>query len=183
VSYAPASEVRAAVSPRTGATPNPPTETTHTAADMSNAQLLDALAEADATIDSYIAGRYVTPVALADDGKAPPPVWFWSRNIAAYLATLTQRNSADFTDNDPIARRYNATMLALTAVRDGKAPLPLPADSGSDVGTGAGVGAAVNPYSGQLFTSRDWDLEPDRTALGHEGFFRDGVWHPPDGLW
>lgn len=135
-----------------------PQEPTYTAADLPNATLIDAIAEADATIDEYLSAGYVTPVASVDDA-VPHPVDYWSRNIAAYLATLTYRKSKDLTDNDPIVRRYNTTMSALVAIRDRKAFVNLPENS---VGS-AGAGTALNQYEGQLFLADDFDVNTDRS--------------------
>ena len=135
--------------------------------------MIDFIAEADATIDSEIGGRYKVPVPLVD-GKGPHPLDYWSRNIAAYLATLTFRGSADFADTDPIVRRDPPTMEALHGVRDGKNALSL---EGLDTGSNSGsVGLAVNQYEGTLFDSTDFDLAPDRTVQG--GIWINGVWQP-----
>lgn len=153
-----------------------PITTTHTAADLPNTTLLDAIAEADATIDEYLSGGYVTPVAEVDS-LTPHPVDYWSRNIAAYLATLTHRKSKDIGDNDPIVRRYTATMGALTAIRDRKAFIKLPE---IDAGTGSGAegaGLALNQYTGLLFVASDFDLVPENTVRAGPGFISGGVWY------
>lgn len=157
---------------------NPPATPTHTAADLDNATLIDAIAEADATIDEYLSGTYVTPVPNDETSNAVPhPVDYWSRNIAAYLATLTFRKSKDLTDNDPIVRRYTATMQALTAIRDGKAFVKLTEiDSGVDTGV-VGAGPAVNPYSGNLFGADDFDLVPDFGTPAGPGFVANGTYY------
>lgn len=118
-----------------------PTEKTNTAADLSDAQLQDAINEADATIDGYLATHYTTPV-IGD--PTPHPIDYWSRNIAAYNATLAYRQSQDFADSDPVARRFTATMQALQAVAAGKVGLGLPTGESS---IAAGVGAAINPVT------------------------------------
>lgn len=154
--------VRNALYPADWQDGNPPDEGTPTfsAADMLNEQLIDAIAQADSIIDSYIGGRYVVPVLVDATGityaTTPHPLDFWSRDLAAYFATLTNRQSQDFTDNDPVARRYNAAMLALTGVRDGKAVLSIPTNVGPSAMTG--VGTVVNPYQGNLFGPCDFDL-------------------------
>lgn len=162
--------VRNALNPGTdgSAPPDPPSGT---GADLSDAQLEDAIAEADAVIDSYIAKYYAVPVALvipatddvqgdgAPDGSVPHPIDYWSRNIAAYNATLVVRKSLDFTDDDPVARRYNATMSALVGVSKGQATLQIPENTTPNAATGAG--APVNPYyAGDLFDAADWNLQP-----------------------
>src|SRR4051812_49652477 len=120
--------VRMAVSTATNG--DLPTTATHTAADLSDEALLDAIAEADATIDSFIGRFYTTPVPVDDANKIPHPIDYWSRNIAAYNATLTFRGSQDISNDDPVTRRYTATMEALRAVNQGSAQLSLGLNEG-----------------------------------------------------
>lgn len=151
-----------------------PTTATHTAADLSDAQLQDAIAEADSTIDGYIGAYYAVPVANASDGSVPHPIDFWSRNLAAYNATLMYRGSMDFTDTDPISRRYKDTMSALQSVAAGKMRLQLPENTSGNSATEAG--AAVNPYVGDLWTPDDFNLsaDPNPGLNGHP--FWEGWW-------
>lgn len=137
-----------------------PTGVGGTAAVLPDSQLVDAIEEADQLIDSYIGARYAVPVQPVS-GATPPPVGSWSRDIAAYLATLTWRRSQDITDNDPVVRRYKMTLQALTDVRDGKNSLPLPSSDGQTQDA-SGAGPVINRYVGNLFTVRDFDLYPDR---------------------
>jgi phage gp36-like protein len=134
---------------------SPPDPLTHTAADLSDAQLLDAISEADATIDGYIGGHYAVPVAPVS-GVIPSPLAYWSRTVAAYLATCTYRQSLDFADTDPVARRYNAVMSALNAVSTAKMVLQLPSNESGNASSGAG--APVNPYVGDLWTPDDFSV-------------------------
>lgn len=163
--YSTVIEVRNALSPGAfddGDAPYSNGNLTRTAADLSNEQLDDAIAEADSLIDSYIGGRYATPVLLDFSGApylaVPHPLDYWSRNLAAYNATLTYRKSQDFTDNDPVARRYTLTMAALTSVRDGKSTLNIPINA-TDSGQ-VGAGPVYNNYPYELFPTRDFDLAP-----------------------
>ncbi len=166
MAYSTAAMLRQALVPTSdGAAPATPT---NTAADMSDAQLIDAIAEADSLIDAYIGKYYAVPVAVtyaseidgdgAPVGSTPHPIDYWSRNIAAYNATLAYRGSLDFADTDPIARRYMATMQALVAVSKGQANLQLPDNTNGPSATGAGQ--VMNPYVGDLFDPRDWNLRP-----------------------
>lgn len=135
-----------------GSQPDTPS---NTAADLSDAQLADAIAEADALIDGYIGGYYAVPV-VAVEGTTPAPINYWSRNIAAYNATIIYRGSMDFSETDPVSRRYNSTIQALQAVSAGKLRLQLPDNTSVNSATEAGF--AFNPYEGDLWTPDDFDL-------------------------
>lgn len=162
MAYSTPSMVRKALVPSSDGTQ--PEPLTHSAADMSDDQLKDAIAEADSTIDGYLGARYTVPVAVVadglgedgEDGSIPHPVDYWSRTIAAYLATLTYRRSADFADTDPIARRYKDVMAQLQGVSAGKVTLNLPSSTTS--ASGVSAGPAVNPYVGDLWQPEDFDL-------------------------
>lgn len=166
MAYSTPAMVRQALVPTAdGSLPDPPT---HTAADLTNAQLQDAINEADAMIDGYIGGFYAVPVS-AVNGATPHPLDYWSRNLAAYAATCTFRGSMDFADTDPVARRYRETVGALKDVSGGRLRLQLP----QNVGPNAAAGAAppVNPYIGDLWTPDDFDITPNPPAYN------------PGGLW
>ncbi|MGH3503713.1 MAG: phage protein Gp36 family protein [Nocardioidaceae bacterium] len=153
--YSTAAQVRQALVPTSdGSVPEVPT---HTAADYSSAQLEQAVTEADAMIDDHLRRRYQVPVAQT---PVPAPLPFWSRDIAAYLATLSFRGSLDFTDNDPIYRRYSIALNALKAVMKGDMALDLPPAEGGGAGV-PGAGAPVNPYTGDLWRPRDFDIFGD----------------------
>lgn len=102
-------------------------------------QLQDAILEAMGVVDTYI--DVPTPV--------PSRVGYLTRNIAAYLATLSYRESKDITDEDPIVRRYNNTMALLKGIRDGSLE---PVKEKEDP-------TVFNPYVGNL-----WG--PENFALG-----------------
>lgn len=157
MAYTTPAEVRLALLPSSdGSIPSP---LSNTAADLTDAQMDDAIAEASATIDGYIGGFYAVPVADAGDPAATPhPIDFWARNIAAYLATLTYRQSMDFTDTDPIARRYKDTLGALQAVAAGKMKLQIPQNETGN--SAVAVGDAFNPYVGDLWDPQDFSLSP-----------------------
>lgn len=154
MAYSTPASVRKAIVPSSdGAVPNP---LSHTAADLSDAELSDAIAEADSQIDGAIGGLYATPVDITSG--VPHPIDYWSRNIAAYVATLSYRGSQDFSDNDPIARRFKMTQDAMNMVATGKASLPLPRNLGGS--SEAAPGTAINPYIGDLWTPDDFSLTP-----------------------
>lgn len=155
MSYSTPSMVRMALVPSSNGTlPNP---ASNTAADLTDAQLTDAIAEADALIDSFIGGYYAVPVA-AVNSAIPHPIDFWSRTIASYYATLTYRQGMDFTDVDPINRRYKDTLGALQAVSAGKLRLQIPENTSGNSATMPGQ--VINPYVGELWTPDDFSLSP-----------------------
>lgn len=136
---------------------------------MTNALLIDAIAQADSIIDGYLGALYVVPVVNDSSGvpyvTTPHPLDFWSRDLAAYYATLTYRRSQDFTDQDPIARRFNATMLALNATAKGTMVLSIPGNASDTAGEGAG--SPINVYGGRdMFQPRDFSL-----IYGHDAGF------------
>lgn len=167
MSYSTVIEVRNALSPSPDGDPwedgdQPDDDSpTNTAADLTNDQLADAIAEADATIDSYIGALYVVPVVVDASGNplTPPivPLAYWSRNLAAYFATLVFRKSQDFTDQDPVARRYTNTMATLLLVSQSKIQLPFPTNTTDTAAEGAG--SPINVYGGSdMFQRRDFSL-------------------------
>lgn len=163
-------DVRNALAPGDWGGTNPPIKT-GTAADLSDAQLIDAISEADQLIDTYLNRWYLTPVAPvegSDPPVAPAQVRNWSRDIAAYNATLTYRRGKDLAAYDPVVLRYQQAMTSLTAVRDGKASITLPRNTG-DSGA-AGAGTPINQYTGDLFGSEDFNLRP--AAPGGDRFTR-----------
>lgn len=155
MAYSTTNMVRQALFPTVdGSSPAP--ATSHTAADLSDQQLVDAIAEADSTIDGYLAGIYDTPVAPANpngDPLLPPtPILYWSRNIAAYLATLTKRQNQNVDATNPVYLRYVQTMQALVAVAAGTFKLGIAQLDGSGPGNIVS-GGAINQYGPTLFGS------------------------------
>lgn len=156
MAYSTPAMVRAAAAPDLSDPAQPATDT-HTVADDSNSSLLQQIVEADSVIDSYLSGRYVTPVATVE-GVLPSPIGSWSRDIALYLATLTKHRRLKFDPTtDPVALRYKDVLALLTAVRDGKSNLPLPTNDGG-LGASGGAGDPLNAYDGTLFPAQDFDL-------------------------
>lgn len=149
MAFSTASSVRDALAPGGEADSNT------TAASLDNVQLEDAIAEADATIKAHLHTRYDLTEPVAN-----PIVKFWSRNIAAYLATLTFRKSNDLPEDDPVRLRYEATMSALSDAADGSLKLEIPA-----VTTNEDDVTVVNRYEGVLFAPQDFGLTK------YEGWF------------
>lgn len=129
---------------------------TGTAATLSDVQITDAINEADSTIRSMIGNIYSIPLLPVDPPTDPPttygqePVRYWSRDIAAFLATLTFKRNQDVSENDPVRLRFNLAMKSLQDIRDGKATLPFPPADGD-----ADAGAAVFNTVPHLFTPLD----------------------------
>ena len=154
MSYSTTEDVRNALAPTLAAANS-------TASGLTDEQIEDAIAEADGRIDSYIGARYVTPVlAVGLPPLVPSVIVYLSRDIAAYMATLTFRRSKDMTDQDPVYRRFAEAKASLIAVSKGQASLPIPENTGNAASQGAGQ--AINPYAGNLFVDRDFSLAAPR---------------------
>lgn len=166
--YSSVQDVRLALTP--GALPS----NQETAASFQDAQLEDAIREADGIIDTYISQWYTVPTVeeTVPDVDNPPnqvtqtvapyPVRGWSRSIAAYLATLTFMKHKDVGEDDPVRLRYNMAIAMLTSIRDRESYLnpnvfppvedPVAANQGVYV---------INPYEGELFEPSDFRLAPE----------------------
>lgn len=130
---------------------------TGTAADMSDDQLADEIAEADTQINVALSPYYTVPVAPLIGGGTPHPIDYWSRNIAAYNATLTNNRNLPLDPNSPVALRYKQTLAALAGLANGTTAPGIPPVN-PDTG-GGGAGAPLNPYEGNLFDQSDFQLE------------------------
>lgn len=171
MTYASTIDVRNALTPAGGP---------GTAGSLTDGQLLDAILEADQTIDTYLEIPAVHTVEMEEINQegdyvvvALAPVRFWSRNIAAYLATLTYRRGKDLSIDDPVRLRYTSTLTILTDIRDGKTrnPIPLTPDADESNTGGEGDAEVFNQYSGQLFSADDFALT--RQPSSH------GLYYPP----
>lgn len=82
-------------------------------ADEALARIVDAVAEADSTIDGFLAKRgYALPLA-----PVPKLVAGWSRAIARYLL---HKSRISMETNDPIVRDYRDALKLLQLTADGK---------------------------------------------------------------
>lgn len=151
-----------------------------TAASLTDEQINDAIDEAEDIVDSYVLGRYTIPIIdfEQDDpdnpgfvlvyNVAPDPVRGLTRNIAAYLATLTFRKNKDLPEDDPIRLRYRMTMEILGSIRGSVSILP---DVFEPVTSGSDAVYVENLYQGTLFGMEDVGLSPGyvagRTAATH----------------
>lgn len=150
-----------------------PSKPSNTAADLDDAALSDAIAEADTIIDSRLGGVYTTPVANTAAGVVPHPLDFWSRDIAAWLATLTYRKGQELPQGNPVALRYSAVMDALKSASVGHLHLGF-AEQVNDVREGAG--APVNPYDGTLFGPEDFGINSVNPEYLHVPYWRGRGW-------
>lgn len=146
-----------------------------TAAILPDWQILDAIDEAEALINAYVAARYNIVTAEVEEENpenpaetwvnevAPAPIRSWTRSIAAYLGALTYRRNKDLGEDDPIRLRYNLVMDLLRGVRDHQIGLPLPATD--NVGFAP---HAENLYEGQLFDLEDFQLGVNDRFIRHQ---------------
>lgn len=133
-----------------------------TASGLEDTQIIDSIREADSIVNSYINARYTVPQDPLDADRAVEPARFWSRNIAAFLATLTYKRSKDVPADEPVRLRYNLTMAGLLAIREGKATTSLPPIG---VTTGSDGVTVINQYQGSMFAPADFALRSDYTGV------------------
>src|SRR3954463_10997354 len=129
MSYATPATVREALAPEgdTGAA---------TAAALTDEQLSDAIAEAQSEVDARLAQA---PFA---DGSVPGVVSSITRDVAAYLATLTHRRGNPLPSDHPVALRYLRAEQLLGQGAAGNLEL------GGDAGSGSSEAQVANPYEG-----------------------------------
>lgn len=145
-----------------------------TAASLEDSQIEDAIREADGIIDLHVSLRYSVPEVILTSTSTvegeevtititvgQQPARYWSRNIAAYLASLTFSRNRNIPEDEPVRLRYAQTMAQLQAVRDGLANLDFPPPGGEDAPYD-GDPTVFNTYLGHLFDARDFHLAPER---------------------
>jgi hypothetical protein len=148
-------------------------------------QIRDFIDAAEGVINAYVGARYViTPSEVEQTVPdsdppttemvtvAPVPIRAWTRDIAAYYATLTFNRSKDIGEDDPIRLRFALVLQLLADVRDRKSILPLPPVPDDENAT-SGV-AVFNLYEGTLFGPEDFNLTQDRGDSQH--FIRSARW-------
>lgn len=153
--YSSPADVRNALAP--GAS-----EAVDTAASLADDQITDAIKEADGVVDTYIYALYGIPQDPDNLDVAIFPVRGWSRDIAAYLATLTFRKSKDMEENDPVRLRYNQVISLLQKIADGELQPNLPQPATPPDGYGSQGAFVYNLYPGKLFTAADVFLPPSK---------------------
>lgn len=179
--YCTTQDVRYALAP--GEAGDPPTYVANqTATDLTDPQIEDAIAEADSRIDAFVPPGYKVPTytiqatwtgtaypgliypgmytTSSPEGSAVPvdvahPLFrFISRDIAAYLATLTWKKNKDVPEEDPVRLRYGMATDLLALIRTGDVNLP---DNPDNPYTDGEV-TIFNQYEGSLFGLEDFAL-------------------------
>jgi phage gp36-like protein len=146
--YATPDDVRAVVARSTSAGAGT------SASALSDPVLIEALASAEAEVDARLASRYGVPFA---DVAVPALVRSLTVDVAAYLATLTFRESTDLGQDDPIRLRFARAQDLLGQLAKGDLDLPgVTADDGSPAP--AGRPRVLNTYEGRMFGLRDFGL-------------------------
>jgi phage gp36-like protein len=135
--YVTLAQVRDALAPSGSLTPG-----VATAASLSDAELTSAIADAQTEVDARLQGYSPAPF---DVSAIPPIVTRITRDIAAYLATLTFRQGDPMLPDHPVSLRYAAAQALLTAIAKGTMEAPgAPVDS-SGVAEEQ-TAAVINPY-------------------------------------
>ena len=147
------------------------TSGTNTAADLDDASLTDAIAEASSIVDTYVGGPYA-PV-----DSVPGMVIYWTRDVAAFLATCTFRRSKDFQTLDPVLLRYQFTISRMAGIFTGTTALPSSQMPTVDVFTGAVYN--IDPIT--RFPASDFDLWGQAETSGGDvqpgwPLFKPGKW-------
>jgi phage gp36-like protein len=124
------------------------------AGSLADADLQDAIDEADALIDGYLTARYALPIA----GDVPPIVKMVSRDLAASYATITYLGSIPLLPTHPVQIKAASAMATLEKIRTGDVMLSLPG-AGSQQRTDNP--AVENLYEGNMFTLEQFDLTRD----------------------
>jgi phage gp36-like protein len=147
--YATPTDVRVAANPEFDPASPQPDPTAADAASLTDDQLLASIAEAQSLVDDYLRARYTVPVP----DPAPATIKTWTVDIALYRATLTWLRHVTLDSRDPVQLRFDATMAALVAARDGKTQLDIP---GAPAGGGSGFSGVTSDGVGSgLFDSGD----------------------------
>lgn len=126
-----------------------------TAAALSDDDLFEAIYEAQAEVNGRLEGRgYTTP--MIDTAGLVVQI---TRNVAAYVATLTYRRGNPIQPGDPVLLRYQRAQGLLKDISSGALPLAVPAGGGTDAASSENV-AVSNPIDGDLWNACDFDLRP-----------------------
>lgn len=130
-------------------------QATGTAATLFDVDILEYhIGAAQAELDGRVAGRYVTPFP----DPVPALIQSLTVDVAAWLATLTYRQSKSMEPDDPVRLRYQRALELMQGLSDGSIDLPpghTPGDGGAET---TGVATVRNPYIGRLFGVEDFGL-------------------------
>jgi len=143
------------------------TQPAGTAAELDDFALAEHIRSASDTVDVYLAQRYGAPFT-----NPPGLVVDLTIAIAAFLATLSYRQSVEIGPAEPVALRNTWASNLLTALSKGVADLPgvrVPGDNGAPT---AGVATVRNANAGRLFSLDDFSLG----YSSYDGRVR-GDWH------
>lgn len=124
------------------------------AASLSDADIQDKIAEADALIDGYLTARYALPIA----GTVPPIVQMVSRDLAASYATATYLGSIPLLPTHPVQVKAGAATATLEKIRTGDIMLSLP---GAGAEQRTDNPAVENAYEGSMFSLGQFNLVRD----------------------
>jgi hypothetical protein len=147
-----------------------------TPASFEDDQIDDAIKEADGVIDTYISALYgipQDPTATPADSVAVYPVRAWSRDIAAYLVTLTYRKFKEYGPDETVRQRWQWVMDILQKIADGKLKPNLPQPPTPPDGTGPQGAFVYNQYAVPLFTMADVFCPPKRRSMYPDWYLRD----------
>lgn len=124
-----------------------------TAASLTDDTITDAIAEAQARVDTRLSGNYDVPFTVV---PYPAMVVTITRDIAAWLCHLTFREVRELNSElDPVHLRYKAAEALLIDLQNGRAVLPdVP---GADPGESGQAVITINETD-DLFTECDFNL-------------------------
>lgn len=128
-----------------------------TAASLTDTDLVTAIDEAQQEVDGRLAARYAVPFT------DPPPAVVASvtRDIAAWLATLTWRRGEPIAATEPAALRYQRAEGLLGQLASGNLSLDV-----DPAPVAASQAAVANRYDGDLFGPDDFGLGPAPAGWG-----------------
>jgi hypothetical protein len=168
--YCSVADVRSVLAPALldgGGNPFPDT-TQETAAQLIDAQLLEAIVRASGRVDTYLRARYQmppVPVVAAQqttephtDAVYPDVVRYWTRDLAAFDATLTLLRGLPIGPDSPVRLRQAQAVAELAAARDGKLDAGLPQPD--DATTQEGFAGVVDAGGAGMFGPSDWGDQP-----------------------
>lgn len=116
-----------------------------TAAQMEDSEIDEAITAAQAEVDAHLVDRYSVPFA---DSEVPQLVIEITRDIAAYLATLTHSRNSAVPENHPVWMRYSRASTLLE--RLGRSIIDLDTTDG-DSSAETGEPVVINQRDHSLF--------------------------------